>query len=158
MAFYKNKAGQGITVYAVDANGDPVLGDAANITAKIVRDGAAPVDTDDEHPDEIGLGLYRFVPTQAESNADEIILVPTSATEGVRIEPVQIFTEPERRSVTETVEDAIAMLKAAMANKRTLDIANHVDTIYEDDGVTPLVVLGLSESDGVVTRQQIVEE
>lgn len=97
MAFYKNKAGQGITIYAVDTDGDPVTGDADNITAVLVKDGGSPAATDDVNPAEIGLGLYRFSLTQAESDADEIILAATSSTDGVRIEPIQVFTEPEGR-------------------------------------------------------------
>jgi len=116
MAFYKNKAGQGITIYAVDTDGNPVLNDAANITAMLIKDAGTPAATDDEHPDEVGLGFYTFLPTQAESNADEIILAATSSTDGVRIEPIQVFTEPEGRLLDAAYDAAKTAATQASVN------------------------------------------
>jgi hypothetical protein len=104
-----------------------VLGDADNITAVLVKDGGSPAATDDVNPAEIGLGLYRFSLTQAESDADEIILVATSATPDVRIEPLQVFTEPEARILDAAYDKA----KAAA----TQDDISGVMDVLEKDGV-----------------------
>lgn len=101
MAFYKNKAGQHIAVFAVDADGAPKTGDAANITATISLDAdTSPDALTDENPVEIGGGVYAFDVEQAESNADLIVLIPTSVTADISLRPVIIYTEPEVRSCT----------------------------------------------------------
>lgn len=99
MAIYKNKAGQKLAVYAFDpTTGDAVTGDSANITATISLDGAAGAATNDANPTEIGTtGVYVFYPTQAETNADLIVLAAVSGTADVLIEPLIVFTEPEAR-------------------------------------------------------------
>lgn len=103
MALYKNKASQKFAVFAYDpTTGDPVTGDAANITAQISLDGAATAATNDTNPTELDAtdapGIYLFDATQAETNADLVIVVPVSATADVLLAPLIIYTEPETRS------------------------------------------------------------
>lgn len=96
MALKKNIAGQIIVVEALDSDGARVTGDAAQITAVISLDGAATNPTDDTNPTEISTtGLYAFTLTAAESNADTVTLDPVSATSGVFLAPVFIYTDAE---------------------------------------------------------------
>ncbi len=85
MGLKKNVAGQIWVVFAFDASGVPVTGDAANITAKIGKDGAALAATNDVNPTEDESGYYIFDLTQAETNADHHRLVPVSATGSVQV-------------------------------------------------------------------------
>jgi hypothetical protein len=99
MAVYKNIASQKIAVYAHDTAADaPKTGDAAQITAQISLDGAATAATNDANPTELDAadapGIYLFDATQAETNADLIILCGASSTGDVSIEPVIIYTLP----------------------------------------------------------------
>lgn len=107
MAIYKNKAGQKIAVFAYDStDGSAKTGDAANITAQISLDGGATAATNDVNPTELDAtdakGVYIFDPTQAESNADLVVLAAVSATANILIEPVIIYTEPEQREANVT--------------------------------------------------------
>jgi len=95
---YRNIAGQRLPIFAYDiTTGNPVAGDAANITATISRDGGAPVPTSDANPTELDAaqapGIYYFEMTQEETNAGVIVLYATSPTPNVEIEPWIIFTE-----------------------------------------------------------------
>lgn len=97
MAFYRNVAGQKVAVYAWDtANDVPKTGDAANITAQITKDWGTPAATDDTNPTELDAtdhpGIYVFTLTQAESNADAILVSAVSSTADIVLEPVLIVT------------------------------------------------------------------
>lgn len=99
MAFYKNVAGQRITVFAVDTTVDPMVaktGDALNITAKHQGDGGTSASLGDTNPTEANAtdhaGAYYFLPTQAETNYDVILLTPVSATSGIELNPIEIHT------------------------------------------------------------------
>lgn len=103
LTLYKNVAGQKIPVYAYDkTTGDAETGDAGNITAQISKDGGACAATNDTNPTELDAtdapGIYLFDLTQAETNADLIVLYPVSSTGDVVLRPVLIYTNP----VTET--------------------------------------------------------
>lgn len=94
MAIIRNTAGQGLYIYAHDiANDEPETGDAANITATISLDGAAPGPLTDVNPTEIAGGVYWFGLTQAEANAGALALVATSTTADVQIDPVLVLTQ-----------------------------------------------------------------
>jgi uncharacterized protein (DUF169 family) len=97
MILKKNMAGQKVAVYAWDDGaGAPKTGDAANITAYLSKDGGAAASTNDMNPTELDStnmkGVYIFDLTQAETNADLIMLVAKSATANVTIRPVFINT------------------------------------------------------------------
>lgn len=99
MAVYKNIANQKIPVFAWDtAANTEKTGDAANITARISKDGAAVAQTNDVNPTELDPtympGVYLFDMTQAETNADLITLFAKSGTASVKLEPVIIYTLP----------------------------------------------------------------
>lgn len=68
-------------------NGEPVTGDAANITCGWSIDLAAPVNLADTNPTEESAGFYYFNLTQAETNGSEFGPIPVSSTPGVRVIP-----------------------------------------------------------------------
>lgn len=111
---FKNTAGQGLYVYAYDrTTGDAATGDAANITATISKDGAAPGATNDVNPTEIGGGIYHFDLTQGETNADRLAVIPVSATPDVVLDPMIVLTDAGRvdaaigTRATQTSVDAV---------------------------------------------------
>ena len=94
---FKNVASQYWVVFAFDeTDNTPVTGDAANITAKISKDAAAGVATNDTNPTELEDGYYYFALTQAETNADMLLILPESSTADVQVigQPPAIFTNP----------------------------------------------------------------
>tara|TARA_Y100001963_G_scaffold160054_1_gene267462 strand:- start:1759 stop:3141 length:1383 start_codon:yes stop_codon:yes gene_type:complete len=103
MAIYKNVASQKVSVYAYDptttAGSDPSkTGDAANITAQISLDGAASAATNHTNPTELEAtdqkGIYVFDLTQAETNADMIVISAVSSTSNILLDPIVIYTVP----------------------------------------------------------------
>jgi len=107
MAIYKNKASQKVAVFAYDSSdGSAKTGDAAQITAQISKDGAACAATDDTNPTELDAadapGVYLFDLTQAETNADLIVIAAVSSTEDILLEPLLLYTQPEVRDANAT--------------------------------------------------------
>ena len=93
---YKNTGSQSWYVFAFNmTNSNPVTGDAANITAKISKDGNTAAATNDVNPTEIEDGYYKFDLTQAETDADHIIIFPESGTSNVQVigSPASIYTK-----------------------------------------------------------------
>lgn len=97
----KNVAGQTAVVRAwTRTTGVVVTGDAANITATIAKQtiagafGSATA-TNDANPTHIGGGCYAFDLTQAETNADHIVIVATSATSTVECSWLDLYPRPE---------------------------------------------------------------
>jgi hypothetical protein len=99
MAVYKNVASQKLAVFAYDStDGSPKTGDAANITAQISLNGGATAATNDVNPTELDAtdapGIYIFDLTQAETNADLIVVAPVSSTADIELDPSIIYTTP----------------------------------------------------------------
>jgi hypothetical protein len=93
----KNVSGQKWTVFAFDRTTlIPATGDASNITAKIGKDGGAYGATNDVNPTEKEDGFYEFDLTQAETNANTIIITPVSITTNIQVlgVPALIDTTP----------------------------------------------------------------
>ena len=96
MMIFKNTASQKLRVFAfadpghatLDA-GEPVTGDAAQITARTAVDNAALGASNDTNPAEIDAtnakGYYEFDLTQAETNGDIIEFYAQSSTAGVQV-------------------------------------------------------------------------
>lgn len=127
MSIYKNVASQKIAVYAHDTAADaPKTGDAANITAQITKDFGTPAATNDTNPTELDSadhpGIYVFDLTQAETNAEVIILSAVSGTADIQLEPLQIFTSPPSWTSLGITEGKVAATIAAG------DIANNAIT------------------------------
>lgn len=96
----KNTAGKW-TVFAYGlpshiSAGQPISGDAANITANICLDGGVANPIDNTNPTELGDGYYIFDITAAEAGGDLLTLIPTSATPNVQVisVPGSVYTRP----------------------------------------------------------------
>ena len=96
MQLFKNTASQKVRVFAfADAGhatldaGEPVTGDAAQISAQTALDNAALGASDDVAPTEVDAtnapGYYEFDALQAETNGDVIEWYPKSSTAGVQV-------------------------------------------------------------------------
>lgn len=93
---FKNTASQKLRVFAfADAGhatldpGEPVTGDAANISARTAVDNGTLGASNDVAPTEVDAtnapGTYEFDPTQAETNGNVIEWYPKSSTAGVQV-------------------------------------------------------------------------
>lgn len=90
---FKNTSAQKLTVFAfADAGhatldpGEPVTGDASNITCKVEQDDdGTRTASNDTNPTEAEDGQYRFDLTQAETNGDKLTFYPQSSTAGVQV-------------------------------------------------------------------------
>lgn len=94
---FKNVASQKWTVFAFDeTDNTPKTGDAANITCKVKKDGAAAAALTDVNPTEVEDGFYDFDVTQAESNGDKLLMLPESSTANIQVIgcPAVIYTRP----------------------------------------------------------------
>jgi len=96
----KNTAGKWV-VFAFESDsgtnpGQPVTGDAANITANIRIDGGVANAVDDTNPTELEDGYYIFDITAVESNGDLLLITPESATANVNVigVPGAVWTTP----------------------------------------------------------------
>ena len=100
---YKNVPGQKLAVWARNSSYAGVTDDQANITAQISLDGGACAATNDTNPTQLDStdtpGIYIFDLTQAETNADLIVVSPVSTTGTTIIEPVIAYTQPYPKPV-----------------------------------------------------------
>lgn len=87
MSLRKNAAGQIVTFVALDADGEYVTGDAANISASVIQDGtrSAAANAVAEVDATNAPGRYRLLLTQAETNYDSVDVAAISATSGVQV-------------------------------------------------------------------------
>lgn len=161
IGLYKNVSGQKIAVYAWDtANDVPKTGDAANITAQISKDFGAAAATNDTNPTELDAtdhpGIYVFDLTQAETNADAIVISPVSGTSDIVLEPVQVFTENRamygiKAVGTAQAADATSVtLAAAEAFANDTLIGNIISVYGSDQGYSQEKVI-LDSAGDVVT-------
>lgn len=112
----KNQASQKAYVFARNSStGAAVTGDAANITAGLSLDGASPSATDDTNPTEVGGGWYAFDLTQAETNADVVILYASSSTGSVLVSPKEIHTGQDA-NVTEVAGSSASVASTPDVN------------------------------------------
>ena len=108
---FKNVASQKVAVFAWDNSlGVEKTGDAANISAQISKDGAAPAATNDVAPTELDAtdapGVYLFDMLQAETNADLVVISPVSSTTDIVLRPVFIYTKAVATAVG-AIADAV---------------------------------------------------
>ena len=93
----KNVASQKWIVFAFDRTDNTAkTGDAANITANLRLDGGGANAVDDTNPTELEDGYYVFDITQAETNADMILITPVSSTANIQVigVPGAVYTTP----------------------------------------------------------------
>ena len=144
MAVFKNVASQKLAVFAWDTTADAAkTGDAANITGYISKDAAAMSATNDANPTELDAtnapGVYIFDATQAETNANMLVLFATSSTADIKLDPMIVYTmavgvgnrvavdaEAVSGSTTaaDNVEANIANLDAAVSSRSTFNAAS----------------------------------
>lgn len=76
--------------------GEPVVADQANITANLRLDGSSANAIDDTNPALLEDGYYIFDLTAAETDADNIVICPVSATANVNVIgcPPALYTFP----------------------------------------------------------------
>ncbi|MHC4676392.1 MAG: hypothetical protein ACYTBZ_28205, partial [Planctomycetota bacterium] len=104
----KNTASQKWSVFAFDrTDNTPKTGDAANITANLRLDGGAANAIDDTNPTELEDGFYIFDITQAECNADHIVICPSSTTANIQV----IGTPMATWTTVSLADDAITASK-----------------------------------------------
>lgn len=95
---YKNIGSQKLAVYAYTvADGAAKTGDAGNITCYLSKDWGGAAAVTDTNPTELDStnmkGWYVFDLAQAETNAEVLVFAPVSATAGVVVDQVQVFTQ-----------------------------------------------------------------
>lgn len=158
MPLFKNVASQKLAVYAHDTSADaPKTGDAANITAQISLNGGATAATNDTNPTELDAtdapGIYIFDLTQAETNANLVIVSAVSSTADIAIEPVIVYTEPETlQEVAKMLFRSVKVLFASPAGNSSNDgltpstakdtIANAFAAATADSGHTVVALAG----------------
>lgn len=111
--------------------GEPVTGDAAQITAKIGLDYAAASATNDTNPTEIEDGIYAFDLTQAETNADVVLLLPESSTAGVQVVALPsnvVYTRPQYFSDLGIESDG-DLTKVNTLHGHTAQTADHTSSL-----------------------------
>jgi len=155
MAIYKNVASQKLAVYAYDStDASSKINDQASITAQISKDGEATAATNDTNPTQLdptdAPGIYLFTMTQAETDADLIILYAKSATSNILLEPLTIYTTPgnstaidvnaiqvEGADATDQINAAcdVAVADASLATAAALTtVGGNVSDILADTG------------------------
>ncbi len=89
----KNITGQGVYLFAYDTlNNVAKTGDSANITGSYALDGTNTNGFTTANPTEMGGGVYWQPLATAETNANAIAFRWASATAGIQIAPVLVFT------------------------------------------------------------------
>lgn len=126
---FKNRASQKWTIFAFSrVTNEPLLGDAANITAKIRSDDGTAIATNDTNPTEVEDGYYDFELTMAETNGDKLQLLPESSTTDIQVFalPAVIYTEEYVAEVSEPQEITLATLLLTSYSTRA-----EADTYFE---------------------------
>lgn len=178
---FKNTAGQKWTVFAFQDEGgtnpgEPVTGDAANITANLRIDGGAANAVDDLNPTELEGGYYQFDITQAECNGGLLVIAPSSATANVNVigAPATIYTRTDVSGVEakidtlDTVADGIKAVTDNLPNSGALtDLATaaalavvdgNVDSVLVDTGTTiPAQITALNNISAADVNAQVVD-
>jgi len=147
----KNTAGKwvvfayGLPDHAND--GQPITGDALNITADMRIDGAAANAIDDTNPTELGNGYYIFDITSAESNGDNLLIDPVSATGSVQVigAPGTVWTRPpnfETLAITAGAIDNVTLCATTTTN---------TDMVGTDSAATAAELAKVPKSDGTTS-------
>ena len=151
----KNIASQKFIVFAFDATTNlPILGDAANITATISKDFAADSATNDVNPTETQGGFYAFDATQAETNANDIQIFPSSVTANIQVisVPGLITTVPVNfgDDIIQTADHTAGIADiptTAEFNARTIASANYAtaSALATVDSVVDAILVDTNE-------------
>jgi len=135
----KNIAGQKWVVFAFDTTtGAPKTGDALNITANLRLDGGAANPIDDTNPTELEGGYYAFDISQAETNADMIVICPSSVTANIAVigVPGAVWTDSD---FTATMKASLNAATPAASNMRGTDGAALAVDLAVVDGIVDAI-------------------
>lgn len=129
---FKNVASQKVAVFAWDnAAGSEKTGDAANISAQISKDGGACAVTNDAAPTELDSvdapGIYIFDMTQAETNADLVVIYSKSSTNDIVLRPVIIYTQTVMRGTDSSATEAKQDIIDTVVDGIQTDLSNATD-------------------------------
>jgi hypothetical protein len=120
----KNTAGQKWVVVAIDLlERIPMLGDAANLSATISKDGGNYTAIANPTFTELGEGRYVFTLSQAETNCDRFHILPQSSTSAVHVANEETCYTTVVRAAA--VSDVAAI--KAKTDQLTFSVANQVD-------------------------------
>jgi hypothetical protein len=146
-ALEKNVASQKWTIFCFDdTDNSAKTGDAANITANVYIDGASDA-VDDTNPTELSLGYYQFDMAQAETNGEQLTLVPDSSTANIQCIgcPMALWTRPPDHSgltiangavdanITYVQEDAVPDGGDGLLDVNVMEV-NGTDQTANDNG------------------------
>jgi hypothetical protein len=138
---YRNLA-QPWVVFAFDeTDGTVVTGDAANIDAKVSKDGATASALADLAPVELESGYYQFDLTAGETNAHMLTLIPVSATTNVQVVgvPGTVFTFEHVICGLCTTAGAADTVETTLQTTHSLSTANALNgriLIFDADTAT----------------------
>ena len=160
----KNTAGQKWVVFAFDeTDNTPKAGDAAQITAKVSKDGGAAGATTDANPTELESGYYAFDIDADETNGDYLAIIPVSSTGNIQVVGVpggvwttfpvesvdsgatQIARVGADSDTLETLSDEIAAVKAETASIQTETTALDTLTKAAGDGDLAAILVDTGE-------------
>lgn len=146
----KNVAGQKWIVFAFNRNTNAALtGDAANITANLRLDGGAANAVDDVNPTELEDGYYIFDISQAESNADLILIAPASTTSSIQVigVPGSIYTvAPNTNAQVISSAGAVDSIVQGYLNTLLTEatagrIAGNINTFFENSDLATIKIV-----------------
>jgi hypothetical protein len=153
----KNTENQKWIVFAFDSTtGLAKTGDAAQITANLRKDYGDAAALTDTNPTELEDGFYSFDLSQAETNADHLLICPVSSTSNIVVIgcPSVIFTEPTGRKYPATLAaadvsgnipvDVTAIQSGLATSDNQATIINNQGTINSNISGIPAAVWAVS--------------
>jgi len=153
MSLQKNVAGQKWIVFASDlTTGAAVTGDAANITANLRLDGGAADAVNDLNPTELENGYYVFDLSQAETNADSILITPSSTTANVQVvgSPAAVYTSAPNSNAAVISPTGVVSADATAISGDTI-AADNLELMYDGTGYTDLTAPASREQVGLLS-------
>ncbi len=138
-------------VFAFDlTTGEPVTGDAANITAKLSIDYGTATALADTNPTEVEDGYYRFDLSESERDGSHFELFPESSTNDVQVIGVPGYLADTLESIESTLAGIEA--KTRLITEQSVNIVGRLsDGIFTADASTfvrdsgPLVITTIDD-------------
>ena len=157
MSLKKNVAQKWAVFAWTIATGVGKTGDAANITAAVRIDGGAANAVDDANPAELTLGYYVFDVTAAETNGDNIVMIPASTTAGVQVIgcPMATWTEQATYTVANQLDvnvygwNGTAVHTPALAGVPYVDVHNWNGTAVSAPATAGIVEVNVKNMNNV---------
>jgi len=149
----KNVVGQKWIVFAFDSTDNTAkLGDAAQITAKISKDGAAAGgNIADTHPTELEGGYYAFDIAQGESNGDYLLIMPESSTGDIQVIGVPGGVWTTSPQTGDSFARVVQIRAWALGDWQPKSgVPGTYEVLDPDDGVTPVMEVTPDGSSGII--------